>query len=131
MSRCIALVRSPRIALSWTRCTRESLRGDRFCLVHRDHLNGAVMGMHQALESADVQKTMQAQRESVEQPSTALLRDNAGIVRRVRINARARAAIGAAGRNSRHSEKTKEAPPQARASGQSAANGGAGRARGR
>jgi hypothetical protein len=48
MNRCIALVPSLAAPELWMPCPMNALEGDRFCLQHRDALDGAVLGWHSA-----------------------------------------------------------------------------------
>jgi hypothetical protein len=45
MARCISFVRSRQDAAAWARCARRARPDDVFCTVHRDAINGVMMGV--------------------------------------------------------------------------------------
>jgi hypothetical protein len=57
MLRCVSFVHSRRHSFSWSRCARRARRGDVFCSLHRDALDGAVLGAFHATESFHVNET--------------------------------------------------------------------------
>jgi hypothetical protein len=57
MLRCVSFVHSRRHSFSWSRCARRTRRGDVFCSLHRDALDGAVLGAFHATESFHVNET--------------------------------------------------------------------------
>lgn len=42
---CAGLERLSKEGKGWATCPREAIRGDRFCAVHRDALDGAILGL--------------------------------------------------------------------------------------
>jgi hypothetical protein len=43
--KCIAYVRSNRVAKAWARCKRRAARNSDFCITHSDATTGAVLGL--------------------------------------------------------------------------------------
>jgi hypothetical protein len=45
MPLCAGLERLSGVGQGWARCPQKAMRGDRFCSIHRDALDGAVLGL--------------------------------------------------------------------------------------
>jgi hypothetical protein len=56
MARCLSFVRSQRHAAAWARCVRRARPSDVFCTVHRDAINGVMMGILHRTEPYHVTK---------------------------------------------------------------------------
>lgn len=56
MARCVSFARSQEHTAAWAQCVRRARPGDLFCTVHRDAINGVMMGILHHTEPYHVTK---------------------------------------------------------------------------